>query len=297
MGRYRAKKPKTKSYDEDVVKIKPAGDGEDEYDALDEFRIKEMPYYRPVGNEVDVFKRAYEEKLPLALKGPTGCGKTRMVEYMAHELDLPVITINCNEDTSATDLVGRYILDAEGTKWVDGPLTKAVREGAILYLDEVVEARKDVMVLIHSLTDHRRILPIDKTGEVLKAHEDFLLVVSYNPGYQSILKEMKPSTRQRFIGIDFDYPPADAEAEIVSHESGIDTETAKDLVKIGEKVRNLKDNGLDEGASTRLLIYAGKLIKNGMDPKEACRAAIVSPLTDEKAMQKSIEEMISSILE
>src|SRR3989441_10619020 len=222
--------------------------------AIEKHAIVREPFYLPVGEEVGLFEAAYRAKLPVMLKGPTGCGKTRFIEYMAWRLNRPLITVACHEDLSATDLVGRFLLEGDETVWHDGPLTTAVKSGAICYLDEVVEARKDTIVLIHPLTDHRRILPVDKRGEILEAHADFLLVISYNPGYQSVLKDLKPSTRQRFVAIEFGYPPRDKEAEIIAHESGIGADIALELAALGEKVRNLKASGLEEGVSTRLLI-------------------------------------------
>src|SRR5438876_4880656 len=222
------------------------------------------PYYLSIGDEIEIFQAAYDCRLPVLLKGPTGCGKTRFVEYMAHTLmkeekdGLPdnLITVACHEDLTGSDLVGRYLIKGDETIWVDGPLTQAVKTGAICYLDEIVEARKDTIVLIHPLTDHRRILPIDKKGEILTAHHDFLLVISYNPGYQSVLKDLKQSTRQRFVSLEFDYPARDKEAQIIAHEAPIDMTTAMELATLGEKVRNLRGGGLSEGVSTRLLVYA-----------------------------------------
>jgi nitric oxide reductase NorQ protein len=248
------------------------------------------------------------------LKGPTGCGKTRFVEYMAHKLGRPVsrmasangsaaeerhplVTVACHEDLTASDLVGRYLLDADGTRWIDGPLTRAVKIGAICYLDEVVEARKDTTVLIHPLTDYRRLLPIEKLGQVVEAADGFLLVISYNPGYQSALKDLKHSTRQRFISIEFDYPPREHETAIIAHEAGVDTTVASDLAKLGEKVRNLRDHGLSEGVSTRLLVYAGRLIAKGIPPRRACQVAVTWSLTDDQEIQRSIEEVVTSIFE
>ncbi|HCG91416.1 MAG TPA: AAA family ATPase [Dehalococcoidia bacterium] len=285
--------------------------------AIEEFLIKEKPYYKPVGDEEELFNAAYKSHIPLLLKGPTGCGKTRFVEYMAWKLgrpmtvvknkkssseedtqkQIPLVTIACHEDLTASDLVGRYLLDANGTKWMDGPMTRAVKNGAILYLDEVVEARKDTTVLIHPLTDHRRVLPIEKTGTIIEADDNFLLCMSYNPHYQSALKDIKQSTRQRFISVEFDYPPVDVEAEIVFQESGCTEDQANSLARLGEKIRHLKDSGLQEGASTRLLIYAGRLIKEGITPRRACQVAIVWTLTDEPDLQRSIEEVVSSIFE
>ena len=289
--------------------------------AIEEFLVRSEPYYRPVGDELELFSAAYNQHIPVLLKGPTGCGKTRFVEYMAWELGrpmtvvrpqggsrpaqelregevrVPLVTIACHEDLTASDLVGRYLLDSEGTRWIDGPMTRAVKAGAILYLDEVVEARKDTTVLIHPLTDHRRILPVEKTGQIIEADDRFLLCISYNPHYQSALKDLKHSTRQRFISVEFDYPPADIEAEIVQRESGCTGEQAAALSKLGEKVRNLRDHGLQEGASTRLLIYAGRLMTEGIPARRACQVAIVWTLTDEPELQRSVEEVVSSIFE
>jgi len=254
------------------------------------------PYYQSVGNEETVFKAAYRQGLSLVLKGPTGCGKTRFVEAMAHDLGRPLITVACHDDLTTADLVGRYLLRGDETVWVDGPLTRAVREGAICYLDEVVEARKDTVVIIHPLTDHRRRLPIEKRGTILDAPADFMLVVSYNPGYQSILKDMKQSTRQRFLAIDFDYPPPEMETEIVVREGGVDEGTARDLVLIGQKVRNLRGHGLEEGVSTRLLIYAAQLITRGIPPVTAAEVAMCSPITDDRELQRSIREIITTVI-
>lgn len=286
--------------------------------AIEEFLVRSEPYYRPVGDELELFTAAYEQHIPVLLKGPTGCGKTRFVEYMAWKLGrnltaanagkngealddgevrVPLVTIACHEDLTASDLVGRYLLDVNGTRWMDGPMTRAVKTGAILYLDEVVEARKDTTVLIHPLTDHRRILPVEKTGTIIEADDRFLLCISYNPHYQSALKDLKHSTRQRFISIEFDYPPADIEAEIVIRESGCTLEQSVALAKLGEKVRNLKEHGLAEGASTRLLIYAGRLMTQGISERRACQVAIVWTLTDEVELQRSLEEVVSSIFE
>ncbi len=264
---------------------------------VDEYLITEEPYYVPVGNEVEIFTAAYKNLLPVNLKGPTGCGKTRFMEYMAWKLQRPLITIACHEDLTATDLVGRFLIKGESVEWSDGPLTKAVKGGAICYLDEVVEARKDTIVVIHPLTDDRRIIPIDKLGVIVKAPKEFMLSVSYNPGYQSIIKDMKQSTRQRFVAIDFDYPPAELEKQIVAHESQLDEKTAGLLVEIGQSIRNFKHHGLEEGVSTRLLIYAGKLIREGIEPKEACRIAMAKPITDNPDLQRSIDEIIAAIME
>ena len=281
---------------------------------IEEYKLTEEPYYVPVADEIELFEAAYKQRLPLIFKGPTGCGKTRFVEYMAYRLgveltkatksadnedglNLPLITIACHEDLTASDLVGRYLLEGDQTVWIDGPLTRAVKVGGICYLDEVVEARKDTTVLIHPLTDHRRILPVEKRGELLEAAEGFLLVLSYNPGYQSALKDLKHSTRQRFVSIEFDYPPVDLEAQIVEHEAGIDKDTAYQLAKLGEKIRNLKEHGLGEGASTRLLLYAGKLIAQGIPARRACQVSVNWAVTDDHSIQQSITEIITSIFE
>lgn len=262
----------------------------------EEFLITEEPYYRAVGREIELFEAANKGKLPVMLKGPTGCGKTRFVEYMAWRLGRPLITVACHEDLSSTDLVGRFLLEGEGTVWHDGPLTRAVRQGAICYLDEVVEARKDTVVIIHPLTDHRRRLPIEKRGTVVDAPPEFMLVVSYNPGYQSILKDLKQSTRQRFVAMEFDYPNPEIETEIVTREGGIDETTARDLVTIGQKVRNLRGHGLEEGVSTRLLIYAAQLIASGINPTDAAEVALASPITDDRELQRSIREIVTTVI-
>jgi nitric oxide reductase NorQ protein len=250
----------------------------------------EAPYYLPLADEVEVFQAAYASRLPILLKGPTGCGKTRFVEHMSWHLDsmrsaaqppeVPLLTVSCHEDLTATDMVGRYLLKGDETVWSDGPLTRAVRTGAICYLDEIVEARKDTTVLIHSLTDHRRILPIDKTGELLHAHADFLLVISYNPGYQSVLKDLKPSTRQRFVSLEFDYPDVATETQIIAHESGVDDTTAERLAVIGERVRNLKQHGFEEGVSTR----------------RAATASIISAISDDASVQQAVADIVDVIL-
>lgn len=264
--------------------------------AVEKYKVDNEPYYLPINQEVELFEAAYAAKLPVMLKGPTGCGKTRFVEYMAHRMNRPLITVACHEDLSATDLVGRFLLEGEETVWHDGPLTTAVRAGAICYLDEVVEARKDTVVIIHPLTDDRRRLPIEKRGTVIEAPPEFMLVVSYNPGYQSILKDLKQSTRQRFIAMEFDYPNAEDEAEIVAKEGGIDLQTAQDLVKIGQKVRNLRGHGLEEGVSTRLLIYAAQMIAKGISPVAATEVALCSPITDDRELQRSIREIVTTII-
>ena len=268
---------------------------------FEEYTILVEPYYLPLGDEVAIFTSAYEARLPVLLKGPTGCGKTRFIEYMTYRLGndmgvaLPLITVACHEDLTGSDLVGRYLLKGGETIWIDGPLARAVKNGAICYLDEIVEARKDTTVLIHPLADHRRILPVEKKGQVIEAHENFLLVISYNPGYQSILKNLKHSTRQRFVAIEFQYPPREMEAEIIAHESGVSPDMAGELAKLGEKVRNLRDQGLEEGISTRLLIYAGRLIMGGIEPRRACEAAVANALTDETDLVHGIREVIFSI--
>ncbi len=264
--------------------------------AIEKHVIGREPYYLPVGKEVGLFEAAYRAKLPVMLKGPTGCGKTRFIEYMAWHLNRPLITVACHEDLSATDLVGRFLLEGDETVWHDGPLTTAVKHGAICYLDEVVEARKDTIVLIHPLTDDRRILPVEKRGTILQAPDEFMLVVSYNPGYQSVLKDLKQSTRQRFVGLEFDYPPAHLEAAVLVHEGKIDEQTARDLVLIGEKVRNLKGHGLEEGVSTRLLVYAAQLVSSGIHPHLACEVAISSPITDDIDLQRSIREIVTTVI-
>ena len=264
--------------------------------AIEEYQATKEPYYLAVAQEVGLFEAAHAAHLPVMLKGPTGCGKTRFIEHMAWRLQRPLITVACHEDLSATDLVGRFLLEGDSTVWHDGPLTKAVRSGAICYLDEVVEARKDTVVIIHPLTDDRRRLPIEKRGTMLEAPPEFMLVVSYNPGYQSILKDLKQSTRQRFVSLEFDYPPADLETEIVAREGGIDEGMARDLVVIGQKVRNLRGHGLEEGVSTRLLIYAAQLIARGIPPVAAAEVALCSPITDDRELQRSIKEIVTTVI-
>ncbi len=263
---------------------------------LEQYRINEEPYYRSVADELDLYQAAYEVRMPVMLKGPTGCGKSRFVEYMAWKLGKPLITVACNEDMTASDLVGRYLLDANGTRWQDGPLTVAARIGAMCYLDEVVEARQDTTVVIHPLTDHRRTLPLEKKGELVEAHPDFQLVISYNPGYQNIMKDLKQSTKQRFGALDFDYPPAEVEAEIVAHETGVDAKMAEKLVQIAHRARNLKGHGLDEGISTRLLVYAGQLIAKGIDPKAACTMTMIRPITDDPDMRDTLDDSVGTYL-
>jgi len=260
-----------------------------------QYLISDEPFYQPTGNEVALYEAAYTERLPVMVKGPTGCGKSRFIEYMAWKLQKPLITVACNEDMTASDLVGRYLLDADGTRWLDGPLTVAARIGAICYLDEVVEARQDTTVVIHPLTDHRRTLPLDKKGELVNAHEDFQLVISYNPGYQSLMKDLKQSTKQRFSGLNFDYAEGKVEAGIIARETGTDEDVASSLVKIGETARNLKGHGLDEGISTRLLVYAARLIKQGINPNEACRMALVAPITDDADISATLKHSIDAV--
>jgi len=259
-----------------------------------QYIIKNEPYYEAVGKEITLYEAAYNARMPMMLKGPTGCGKSRFVEYMAYKLNKPLITVACNEDMTASDLVGRFLLDKEGTQWQDGPLTTAARIGAICYLDEVVEARQDTTVVIHPLTDHRRSLPLDKKGELIKAHPDFQLVISYNPGYQSLMKDLKQSTKQRFGGLDFDYPEQEIETAIVANESGVDSETASKLVQIAHRARNLKGHGLDEGISTRLLVYSGQLIHKGVDALDACTMTMVTPLTDDPDMRDTLNAAVQT---
>ena len=259
-----------------------------------QYIVKTEPYYEPVADEIALYEAAYNARMPMMLKGPTGCGKSRFVEYMAYKLGRPLITVACNEDMTASDLVGRFLLDKDGTKWQDGPLTTAARIGAICYLDEVVEARQDTTVVIHPLTDHRRTLPLDKKGELVEAHADFQLVISYNPGYQSLMKDLKQSTKQRFGGLDFDYPEEKTEISIVSRESGVDESIAAKLVQIAHRARNLKGHGLDEGISTRLLVYAGQLINKGIEPIAACNMTMVTPLTDDPDMRETLSASVST---
>jgi nitric oxide reductase NorQ protein len=261
----------------------------------EQYSITEEPFYQSIGNEVTLYEAAYQRRLPVMLKGPTGCGKTRFVEYMAWKLQKPLITVACNEDMTSSDLVGRFLLDRDGTRWQDGPLTVATRIGALCYLDEVVEARQDTTVVIHPLTDHRRMLPLDKKGELLDAHPDFQLVISYNPGYQSLMKDIKQSTKQRFTALDFDYPDETTETKIVIKETGLDTEQCGKLVQIAHRARNLKGHGMDEGISTRLLVYAGQLIQVGIEPIEACKMALVRPLTDDPDIRATLENAVEMI--
>jgi nitric oxide reductase NorQ protein len=249
-----------------------------------------------VREEIAIFEACYRRRLPVMLKGPTGCGKTRFVEHMAWRLGRPLVTVACHEDLAASDLVGRYLVRATETVWQDGPLTRAVRAGALCYLDEVVEARQDIIVVIHPLTDDRRVLPVDKTGELVDASPAFQLVVSYNPGYQHILKDLKPSTRQRFVALDFDFPPAELEARIVAHEGGVDAHTAGDLVALGARLRALRDRGLPEVPSTRLLVAAARLIASGVPSREACRAAVAAPLTDDPDLLAAVHDVMAAVL-
>ena len=260
----------------------------------DQYKIQQEPFYQQPRNEVALYEAAYRNRLPVMVKGPTGCGKSRFIEYMAWKLGKPLITVACNEDMTASDLVGRYLLEANGTRWLDGPLTTAARIGAICYLDEIVEARQDTTVVIHPLTDHRRTLPIDKKGELVVAHPDFQLVISYNPGYQSLMKDLKQSTKQRFTAFDFDYPEAALETQIIVRETGLDEANVDRLVKIGQIGRNLKGHGLDEGISTRLLVYAATLIKRGVEATDACRMALVSPITDDADIRATLTHAIDT---
>ncbi len=281
---------------------------------VEEYVVEKEPFYVPSSDEIEVFEAAYRQRVPVLLKGPTGTGKTRFVEYMAWRLSeklsapaatqgenrpanghLPLVTVACHEDLTASDLVGRYLLDSNGTRWIDGPLTRAVKAGGICYLDEVVEARKDTTVIIHPLTDHRRTLTIDKLGEVIEAADGFLLVVSYNPGYQNAMKDLKHSTRQRFVALEFDFPDAERETQIIAHESGVDEKNAELLARLGQKIRNLREHGLEEGASTRVLIYAGRLIKEGISPRRACQVGVTWGITDDPQIQLTIDEVVSSI--
>jgi len=262
---------------------------------IKQYMVSEEPFYQPQGNEIALYEAAYAARLPMMLKGPTGCGKSRFVEHMAWKLKKPLITVACNEDMTASDLVGRYLLDANGTRWLDGPLTLAARYGAICYLDEVVEARQDTTVAIHPLTDHRRNLPLDKKGELVTAHPDFQMVISYNPGYQSLMKDLKQSTKQRFAAMEFDYAAANVEAEIVAKEARVDLALAMQLVRIAEAARNLKGHGLDEGISTRLLVYAATLINKGVAARDACRMALVRPITDDADIRDTLDHAIDAI--
>ncbi len=263
----------------------------------EQYLVRREPFYQPQQDEVELYEAAYAARLPVMIKGPTGCGKSRFVEYMAWKLGRPLISVACNEDMTASDLVGRYLLDAEGTRWLDGPLTTAARIGAICYLDEIVEARQDTTVVIHPLTDHRRTLPLDKKGELVEAHPDFQLVISYNPGYQSLMKDLKQSTKQRFAAFEFDYPAPEVETSIVAKETGVAEDVAAKLVKIGGTARNLKGHGLDEGISTRLLVYAATLIRQGIAPRAACRMALVRPITDDADIRDTLDHAIDAVFD
>ena len=253
------------------------------------------PYYEPQGNEIAVFEAAYKKRLPVMLKGPTGCGKTRFLEYMAFQLKRPLVTVSCHEDLTSSDLVGRFLLEGSETVWQDGPLTRAVKAGAICYLDEIVEARTDSTVVIHSLTDHRRRLTIEKKGQEIEAHDEFMLVISYNPGYQTVLKDLKPSTKQRFIALHFDFPPEDIERKIVVNEvPGVGPETVHQLVAAGRKARLLKDHGLEEASSTRALVYAANMINAGLDPIAACQVAMINPITDDPELAEALMEVVQA---
>jgi nitric oxide reductase NorQ protein len=254
------------------------------------------PFYLPVGREIAIFEACHTRRLPVMLKGPTGCGKTRFVEHMAWRLRRPLVTVACHEDLAASDLVGRYLVRAAETVWQDGPLTRAVRAGALCYLDEIVEARQDTIVVIHPLTDDRRILPIDKTGELLAAPPGFQLVLSYNPGYQNILKDLKPSTRQRFVALDLTFPPPDLETRIVAHEGAVEAGIAGELVSLAGRLRQLRDRGLPEVPSTRLLVLAARLIASGVTPREACRTAVAAPLTDDPELLAAVHDVIDAVL-
>jgi len=263
---------------------------------IDDYRLPAELFYQPVANEMAVFEAAWQQRLPVMLKGPTGCGKTRFIEHMAWRLGRPLITIAAHEDMTAADLAGRYLLTEGRTEWHDGPLTRAVRGGAICYLDEIVEARQDTTVLIHPLTDARRMLPLERRNELVRAHPDFLLVISYNPGYQSAVKDLKESTKQRFVAIDFIYPEPSLETEIVARESGVPDALASVLVRIGRASRNLRDHGAEEGASTRMLIHAARLAASGVSVAEAARAAIVLPMTDDADLREALTEIVAACL-
>jgi len=252
-------------------------------------------YYRPIRHEIEVFKHSYANCLPLLIKGPTGCGKSRFIEAMAQEVGRPLITVACNDDTSATDLLGRYLVKGGDTVWEDGPLTRAVKAGAILYLDEIAEAREDVIVIIHPLTDHRRQVYLDRRNETLSAPKEFMLVVSFNPGYQRGLKQLKPSTRQRFVGLSFNYPSAEIESEIIQSETKIELSSAKKLTQLANKIRGLQELGLAETVSTRLLIDAGKLIATGLSPRIACEVGIIEPLSDDPTVIRSLSDLAALI--
>jgi nitric oxide reductase NorQ protein len=254
------------------------------------------PYYRPIGDEVEVFTAAAHDRLPVVLKGPTGCGKSRFVRHMAWRLARPLVTVSCHDDLSASDLTGRYLVQGGDTVWQDGPLTEAVRAGAIAYLDELVEARQDTVVVLHPLADDRRLLPLERAGELVTAHADFQLVISYNPGYQSLAKELKPSTRQRFVAIELGLPDPETEAQIVARESGVAPGTAAALVRVAQRIRPLRDRGLSEAPSTRLLVHAARLTKAGLDPAAACRSAVCAALTDDPGLEATLAEIVAATL-
>jgi nitric oxide reductase NorQ protein len=262
-----------------------------------------MPYYLPTADEIELFTAAYDQRIPVLLKGPTGCGKTRFVEHMAWRIarereqpvETPLVTVACHDDMTASDLVGRYLLSTDGTQWLDGPLTQAVRSGAICYLDEIVEARKDTTVILHALTDHRRMLPVERLGTTIPAHPDFLLVVSYNPGYQATAKDLKPSTRQRFLAIEFDYPDVALETEIIAHESAVDGETAGSLAFLGSRLRNLDEADIIDGPSTRLLVYIGALVRKGVSPRRACDVALVQAVSDDRDVQAAVRNVAHAV--
>ena len=269
-----------------------------ERDIIQQPQTDDGPYYEPQHNEVEIFEAAYKKHLPVMLKGPTGCGKTRFLEYMAHRLQRPLVTVSCHEDLTSSDLVGRFLLEGEQTVWQDGPLTRAVKAGAICYLDEIVEARTDSTVIIHPLTDHRRQLPLEKRGMEIEAHENFMLVISYNPGYQTVLKDLKPSTKQRFIGINFNYPNEEIERKIVKNEvPELSDELINKLVAAGRKARTLKDHGLEEATSTRALVYAGSMMSAGITPVEASRVAMVNPVTDDVELAEALMEIFKAHFE
>ncbi|WP_455380656.1 AAA family ATPase [Acidihalobacter prosperus] len=266
-----------------------------EHDVIQRPVTSDPPFYLPQADEVEIFRAAYKRRLPVMLKGPTGCGKTRFLEFMAHTLLRPLVTIACHEDLTSSDLVGRFLLQGDETVWQDGPLTRAVKDGAICYLDEIVEARTDTTVVVHPLTDHRRQLPLDKKSRFIEAHNDFMLVISYNPGYQTALKDLKPSTKQRFVGIHFDYPDEDIERRIVAGESGCrDEALVEKLVAAGRRARALKEHGLEEATSTRAMCYAAELITAGLLPRVAVRAAMIAPITDDPALVEALEEIFES---
>ena len=255
-------------------------------------RPEAEPYYLPLGDEISIFEQCHARRLAVMLKGPTGCGKTRFVEHMAWRLGRPLVTVSCHDDLSASDLTGRYLVRGGETVWQDGPLAVAARLGALCYLDEVVEARQDTVVVLHPLTDHRRLLPVEKTGETIEAADGFQLVVSYNPGYQHVLKDLKPSTRQRFVALDFDFPPPERELQIVCHEGGVERATAHGLVTLGARLRTLRDRGLAEVPSTRLLVATARLIAGGIAPKTACRVGLVAPLSDDADLVAAMLDLV-----